>query len=109
MREQHHAKSKLLYAAHVVRLRRPVTRTSFEERNFYDPLKRFCEKSNWEISRFDFMDAGRKHGQQRMSEMLWETVRKRNHDISFPFSSIQNTIHWRTCSDESVSRRTRRL
>lgn len=76
MREQHHAKSKLLYAGMLYDYGDPTRGLSFEERNFYDPLKRFCEKSNWEISRFDFMDAGRKNGQERMSELLWETVKK---------------------------------
>jgi spore maturation protein CgeB len=39
-------------------------------------LKRFCLRNGWDILRFDFMDLGRKHGQQRMSEMLWETVKR---------------------------------
>jgi spore maturation protein CgeB len=49
---------------------------SFEERNFYHPLKRFSQKKGWEIVRFDYMDLGRKHGRQQMSEMLWETVKR---------------------------------
>ena len=69
-------RSKLLYAGMLYDYGDPSRGLSFEERNFYHPLKRHCEKSNWEILRFDFMDVGRKHGQQRMSEMLWETVKR---------------------------------
>jgi spore maturation protein CgeB len=68
--------SRLLYAGMLYDYGDPQRGLSFEERNFYHPLKRFCEKKGWEIARFDFMDLGRKHGQQRMSEMLLETVKR---------------------------------
>ena len=67
---------KLLYAGMLYDYGDASRGLSFEERNFYHPLKRLCQRNGWEILRFDFMDLGRKHGQQRMSELLWETVKR---------------------------------
>jgi spore maturation protein CgeB len=64
---------------------------SFEERNFYHPLKSFSEKKGWEIIRFDFMQLGRKHGVQRMSEMLWETAKRE--DPRYLVSVLFNPEH----------------
>ncbi|HEX4996835.1 MAG TPA: glycosyltransferase [Terriglobia bacterium] len=71
---------RLLYAGMLYDYGDPARGLSFEERNFCHPLKRYCEKSGWEMARFDFMELGRRHGQERMSEMLWETVRRENPD-----------------------------
>jgi spore maturation protein CgeB len=70
------SQTKLIYVGMLYDYGDPSRGLSFEERNFYHPLKRFCQKRGWEIVRFDFMDLGRKHGLQRMSEMLWEAVKK---------------------------------
>jgi spore maturation protein CgeB len=68
--------TRLLYAGMLYDYGDPQRGLSFEERNFYHPLKRVSEKNGWQISRFDFMDLGKKHGQERMSEMLWDTVKR---------------------------------
>jgi len=67
---------RILYAGMLYDYGDPRRGLSFEERNFYHPLKRLCEKRGWQISRFDFMDIGRTQGQQTMSELLWETVKR---------------------------------
>ena len=70
------ANTRLLYLGMLYDYGDPQRGLSFEERNFYAPIRRMCDRNEWEISRFDFMDLGRKHGRERMSEMLWETVKR---------------------------------
>jgi spore maturation protein CgeB len=67
---------KLLYVGMLYDYGDAARGWSFEERNFHHPLKRLSQKNGWDIIRFDFMQLGRRHGVERMSEMLWETVKR---------------------------------
>jgi spore maturation protein CgeB len=67
--------TKLLYVGMLYDYGDPARGWSFEERNFYHPLKRFAQEREWQILRFDYMHLGKKHGLHRMSEMLWSIVK----------------------------------
>jgi len=76
VKSSHRSSGKLLYVGMLYDYGDAARGLSFEERNFYHPLRRFCQRKDWEIVRFDFMDLGLRHGQQLMSEMLWDVVRR---------------------------------
>lgn len=54
---------------------------SFEHANFYPALKEWKRTSAFH--HFDFVDLGKTHGIQRMSEMLWDNVKTFQPDILF--------------------------
>ena len=44
---------------------------SYEHRNFYDSLTRFCQSCGWEMVHYDFMERGRILGRDAMTEELF--------------------------------------
>ncbi|MBI9086569.1 MAG: tetratricopeptide repeat protein [Desulfobacterales bacterium] len=44
---------------------------SYEHRNFYDSLHRFCQRRGWEMVHYDFMERGRLLGREAMTEELF--------------------------------------
>ncbi len=69
-------KAKLLYLGMKYDYGDKTRGLSFEHRNFYHPLKSYCEKHNWNFVHFDFMEHGLNLGLDLMTQNLYELVQR---------------------------------
>lgn len=56
---------------------------SYEHRNFYYPLKSYCERHDWDFIHFDFMERGLTDGLDVMTQGLYELAKKERPAILF--------------------------
>ncbi|MFH1985894.1 MAG: tetratricopeptide repeat protein [Pseudomonadota bacterium] len=59
---------------------------SYEHRNFYDSLQRFCRERGWEMIHYDFMQRGSVLGREAMSEELLDLAT--GTDFAFLFAVL---------------------
>ncbi|TVM00934.1 MAG: hypothetical protein CV087_11655 [Candidatus Brocadia sp. WS118] len=69
-------KTKLLYLGMKYDYGDKARGFSFEHRNFYYPLKSYCEKHDWDFVHFDFMEEGLNLGPDLMTQKLYELAKR---------------------------------